>query len=205
MASHPARLLLFDLGGVVIEFSGPRELVGLVDTPLTEEEIGRRWGTDPHVSAFERGDIDAATFARRFCDHWRLPLTPEAFLVRLRGWSKRWLPGALELLTTLRASHRLACLSNSNPLHWERNLTVHRIQDHFEPCLASHELRALKPEAEIFAAAVARLGVPIDSITFFDDSPANVAGARAAGLDAHQVAGPEGTQRQLQSLGLWPT
>ena len=205
MALQPARLLLFDLGGVVIEFSGPRELVGLVDPPLTEAEIRSRWGTDPDVSAFERGDIDAATFARRFCEHWRLPLAPEAFLDRFRGWSKRWLPGAIELLTTLRASYRLACLSNSNPLHWERNLGVHRIQDHFEACLASHELRALKPEAEIFAAAVARLGVAIDDLTSPDDSPASVPGARAAGLEAHRVEGPEGTRRRLQSLGLWPT
>lgn len=195
-------VVLLDLGGVVIDFSGPAELVDLVDVPLDAAEIKRRWGVDPCVAAFERGDSDADEFARCFVARWRLDLAPAQFLARFTGWSRCWLPGALPLLDALRRRHRLACLSNSNPLHWERNLAVHRIAERFDLCLASHELRALKPEPQIFAAALARLGVAAGAVAFFDDSPANVAGARACGIDAHLVDGVADLHERLTALGL---
>lgn len=202
MSAPDYDVVLLDLGGVVIDFSGPVELVELVDEPLSEAEIKRRWGEDPCVVAFERGDSDAQTFARCFRERWRLELSSERFLERFTGWSKCWLPGAPELLDELRTRGRLACLSNSNPLHWERNHAVHRIHERFELCLASHELRALKPEPRIFASALDRLGVGAAGVVFFDDSPVNVAGARACGIDAHCVDGPEDLRARLTALGL---
>jgi len=195
-------VLLFDLGGVLIDFSGPAELADLLAAPPPVAEIKRRWGLDPCVAALERGASDPATFARCFLDAWGLQLSTERFLALFATWSKRWLPGAVQLLAELRPHYRLACLSNSNPLHWQRNYAVHRIHENFEVCLASHELRCLKPEPEIFAHALGRLGAPAERVVFFDDSQVNVAGARAVGIDAHHVEGVEALRRELIALGV---
>jgi FMN phosphatase YigB (HAD superfamily) len=42
MQRHP-KLLLFDLGGVLVEFSGFRDLRPLLRVPLSESEIRQQW------------------------------------------------------------------------------------------------------------------------------------------------------------------
>ena len=195
-------VVLLDLGGVVIDFSGPVELVELVAEPLTAAEIKRLWGEDPCVATLERGDSSGEEFARCFLERWQLDLAADEFLERFAGWTKRWLPGAQEVLAALRPRYHLACLSNSNPIHWQRNFAVHRIHEHFRTCLASHELHALKPEPEIFARALGRLGAKASEVVFFDDSPVNVEGARAFGIDAHRVDGPAELRDKLNELRL---
>jgi HAD superfamily hydrolase (TIGR01509 family) len=50
----------------------------------------------------------------------------------------------------------------------------------------SFEAEAMKPDRRIYDAAIQRAGVPADRIFFVDDREENVAGARAAGIDAVQ-------------------
>lgn len=48
----------------------------------------------------------------------------------------------------------------------------------------SYKLKLRKPQPEIYAVAVAGLGVPAHEILFVDDIAANIAAARAAGMHA---------------------
>lgn len=194
--------LLFDLGGVIIDFSGPVELLRWSPPETDLAAIKRRWVEDAAVRAFERGDLEADEFARRFLETWNFDLEPAEFLRQFTTWTQRVLPGATELLAELRPQVRLACLSNTNSLHWQRNLQIFRIDELFEQCLASHLLRMVKPDHEIFAHAVAALGAPAQRIAFFDDSPINVAGAERAGLAAYLVDGVDELRRTLRDLGL---
>lgn len=56
--------------------------------------------------------------------------------------------------------------------------------------LCSGRLGARKPAREAYVEALRRLGHPPGIALFLDDSPANVAGARDAGLQAAHVASP---------------
>ena len=121
---------------------------------------------------------------------WEVNLTPEQFLARFTTWARRVLPGAKELLTELRGRYRLAALSNSNELHWERNTHELRIIELFEFAMSSHEVGLCKPHPDIYKAAIDRANVSSpDAIVFFDDVAANVEAARSAGMRAHQVRG----------------
>jgi hypothetical protein len=58
-------LLLFDLGGVLLDFTGPKELGRLLREPISEPEIRARWGRCPHIRAFEIGALSPADSLRR--------------------------------------------------------------------------------------------------------------------------------------------
>ena len=70
---------------------------------------------------FEVGHLTPQQFAERFIATWDMAVPPLDFLQAFRVWTRGFLPGARELLATLRRRYRLACLSNSNAVHWERN------------------------------------------------------------------------------------
>jgi putative hydrolase of the HAD superfamily len=191
-------VLLFDLGGVLVEATGLAALKRLLPQ-ASEAEIAGRWYGSPVVGRFERGQIDTATFAREFIAEWSIVMAPEAFIEAFTGWVVGFYPGALELLARLRAQHTVACLSNTNAAHWAR---MGRDLDAFDHRIASHLVGHMKPEAAIYEAALQRLAVPARDVIFFDDLAANVAAAREAGMQAHQVRGLAETAAALQRLGM---
>jgi putative hydrolase of the HAD superfamily len=207
--SHPGagslkpELLLFDFGGVLVEFAGPKELGHHLRWPSTPETILKRWTECPHVDEFERGQLSPADWAARFIRDWDVNLSPEDFLTKFTTWSRRVLPGARELLEQLRGRYRLAALSNSNELHWERNTHELRIIELFEFAISSHQVGLCKPDPQIFEIAVERARVTSpDAIVFFDDLATNVDAAKAAGLRAYQVRGVNELRERLLTESL---
>ena len=99
MQRHP-ELLLFDLGGVLVEFSGFRDLRPLLRVPLSESEIRQQWIACPVVRAFEVGTLTPQQFAERFIAAWNIAVSPLDFLQAFRLWTRGFLPGARELLAT---------------------------------------------------------------------------------------------------------
>jgi glucose-1-phosphatase len=104
---HP-ELLLFDLGGVLVEFSGFRDLRPLLRVPMSESEIRQQWIACPIVRAFEVGYLTPQQFAERFIATWNMAVPPLDFLQAFRVWTRGFLPEARELLATLRR-RRFAC------------------------------------------------------------------------------------------------
>jgi putative hydrolase of the HAD superfamily len=191
-------LLLFDFGGVLVEFAGLTELGRYLRWSSTPEVILQRWVTCPHTDEFERGKLTPAAWADRFIRDWDVDLPRDDFLAKFTTWSRRVLPGAKELLEQLRTRYRLAALSNSNELHWERNTNELRIIELFEFAISSHQVGWCKPHADIYKAAIDRAKVSApDAIVFFDDLAANVEAAKAAGMRAYQVRGVDQLRQRL--------
>ncbi len=192
--------ILFDLGGVLVDWTGPQQLRRLLPA-MPEDEYAQRWRTCRATDRFERGELSPLEFARHFAADWGLSLAPDAMLDRYVEWLRGFYPGAQTLLAGLRQDARLACLSNTNAAHWE-SLTGQTIRAEFEMALASHELRLRKPQPEIFALALQRLGAAAHEVLYFDDLILNVEAARAAGMNAHHVVGLPAVRQHLAELGL---
>lgn len=190
-------VLLFDLGGVLVEFSGGRDLAALLRGKLSEYEVLERWGRCPHSEQFGLGKLSREEYGERFVKDWNLDLAPEDFLREFQSWSRRILPGAVDLLAALRPRFRLAALSNSNELHWERNSNVLGVTGLFEVAISSHQVGMCKPDPEIYRFALDRLDVSPEVVMFFDDAPANVDAAAALGMRAFQVDGVEAVRSRL--------
>jgi epoxide hydrolase-like predicted phosphatase len=190
-------VLLFDLGGVLVEFSGVRDLAALLRGRLSESEILERWSRCPYSEQFGLGKLSPQDFGEQFVRDWDIELSPEDFLREFQSWSRRLFPGAMELLTSLRPKFRLAALSNSNELHWKRNTNDLGVTGLFEVAISSHQIGMCKPDPKMYLTALDRLGASPDSVMFFDDVPANVKAASALGIHAFQVDGIEGVRSRL--------
>jgi glucose-1-phosphatase len=196
------KVLLFDLGGVLVETGGPGELLRLLGGSVAPEELRHRWLNSQTVARFETGCCTTEEFVSGFIAEWALRLQPDEFLTRFRAWVGAPYPGIPELLAGLRGRHALACLSNTNAVHWEKLLEMDGLQPVLERPFASHRLGLMKPRAEVYAHVVRELGCRPDEIAFFDDGPENVNGAAKAGLSAHLTAGPAQLRAALVKVGV---
>lgn len=86
-------LVLFDLGGVLIELSGVRAMLELTGIE-SDEELWRRWLTCRRVRRFASGGWSETEFAAGVVADWQLELSPAAFLEAFRDWPIGPLPGA---------------------------------------------------------------------------------------------------------------
>lgn len=192
----PVSVLLFDLGGVLVDYSGLEDLQPLLPEPMAQVDLLARWSACPHSLAYGAGQLTTDEFVARFRRDWGIALEPAPFLEAWDSWVRGWLPGAEALLDDLRPRFRLAALSNSNAAHWDRLARLGML-DAFDLALGSHQVGLRKPDPAIYSEALRRLDVPADVVLFFDDSRANVEAARALGMRATQVDGPEAVRRHL--------
>ena len=195
-------LLLFDLGGVVVDYVGFSEIQALLSEAVTPEELQERWRACG-AEGFETGHITPSQFAEALGSVLAINVPPDEFLRHFESWSVGFMPGAVELLAELRPHYRLAALSNSNELHWRRNAAV-GVPDEFEAAFSSHELHLRKPDRAIYEEALRRLDVPAANVVFFDDMQMNVEAALEVGMQAHRVVGVEGLRACMLENGYLP-
>ena len=95
-------------------------------------------------------------------------------------------------------------LSNTNPWHWDRQLTSAEGLERRFPALgrieqrhASHLLGEVKPDPAVYAAFEQATGYAPAALLFFDDQPKNVDGARAAGWSAELIDPAGDTAAQM--------
>jgi putative hydrolase of the HAD superfamily len=192
-------LLLFDLGGVLLESSAHANLKQLTNIDLDIADYRERWLRSPAVRRFESGSCPPQEFAAEFLAEWRIALSHEDFLAQFTGWAQGFYPGALDLLATLRANFRTACLSNSNELHWHK---FDGFEGVFDIALSSHRLGVIKPDDDAFVRALEICQVPAAEVMFFDDSLSNIHSARRLGMRAFQVEGLTALEDRLRAEGL---
>jgi glucose-1-phosphatase len=200
----PVDVVLFDLGGVLIELSGVPVMLELTGIE-TEDELWRRWLTCRWVRRFESGGCSETEFAAGVVADWQLELSPAAFLEAFRGWPVGPLPGSTELVAQTRASVSTGCFSNTNALHWRDLIGSWPLTGLFDHRFLSFELGLLKPDVAAFAQVAGMLKVPVGRVLFLDDNALNVAGAAAAGFQAIRVSGVDEARQRLAEAGVLAT
>jgi putative hydrolase of the HAD superfamily len=196
--------VVFDLGGVLAEVTGVprmRELTGIG----SDEALWHKWLTCDWVRRFERGGCSPAEFATGVVTDWALGVSAETFLDEFRGWLVGALPGAEQLVAQTRAVVRVACLSNTNRVHWEAGANQWPLVGMLDHTFLSFELGMVKPDREIFEHVVTVLATEPDRVLFLDDNELNVRQARQAGLAAERAVGVSGARRALVAAGVLPS
>lgn len=200
----PPDVILFDLGGVLVEWDAVEPLIALCRRPLGRDEARRFWLESPWVRAFESGSCDADAFAAGVVAELSLGCSPAEFLAAFTSWDRGPSPGALELLDELAPRFFLACLSNNNAIHWSRLRDEFGLGARFRRCYISYETGKFKPDAAAFHHVRADLGVTAERILFLDDNPECVRAARGTGMEAQEAHGVAGTRAILVARGLLP-
>jgi glucose-1-phosphatase len=199
------RVILFDVGGVLVEVTGIAAILEWLEHRMTAEDIWRLWFRSPAVRGFETGRIDPERFATELLVEMGLDMPIERFLEAFRSWPARLYPGALALVARIPPTYTRALLSNSNSLHWPHVMDELGLGAVFEHRFASHLTGRMKPDDDAFQHALESLGCTASQVFFLDDSEVNVAAARRLGLHAAQVRGATEAERALVRAGLIPT
>ena len=201
MTGARTELVLFDLGGVLIQPGGVapmRELSGIG----SDDELWARWLRCPWVSRLEAGQCTPEEFAAGVVEDWELDLEARAFLQEFGGWPEPPYAGALELVNEVRATVPAGFLSNMNAFQWAANYEAIPLTEAFDFRFLSFELGLVKPDRAIFDVVAARLPVARDRVLFLDDNAVNVDAAEAAGFAAVHVRGVGGARDALVSAGV---
>ena len=196
MGDH--KVILFDLGGVLVGSTGRVVLRELLPQ-LSDRQVLERWHRSRAVNLFERGQLSPRAFAHEFIMEWELPFSEAEFIDTFATWVTGLFCGAKTLVQSLRRRHYLACLSNTNSIHWA---CMGDVPELFDACFASHLTGFIKPDREAYAHVLRELQVTADAVYFFDDLVPNVMAARSVGINAFQVSGFADLEPVLCAEGL---
>ena len=125
--------------------------------------------------------------------------------------ARRAIPGAASILARLRAGVRIGVVSNNMLAEQQEKLRECALDRHVDALVVSEEVGIAKPDPAIFRVALERLGAaPSDALMVGDSWPADILGARAAGIPAvwfnpRRLAAPDAGARVPELRALQPT
>lgn len=175
------KLVLFDLGGVLLQLNDPISTFGL---DCSEVEFHQKWLLSPAVRAFERGAITAMQFASSITQEMALPYNAKIFLERFVAWPGLPFPDAVDLVERIPECYSCAVLSNTNSLHWQSLNIESNFGHRFERYFLSYETGLLKPDEYAFTNVINHYNCAPEQILFFDDNPLNITAAGELGMHA---------------------
>ncbi len=186
-----AKCFILDLGGVLIRLAEQPRLPCWAEYRLTWRELNRWWQESPRADSFERGRCSPRDFAHGLIRDFNLPVSSELVLREFREHVAGLFPEARQILLRLRNYGTLACLSNTNALHWRRMREEMNILDCFHHLFPSHWTEYRKPEKEAYMNVMKKLRLEPADTFFFDDTADNIQAAHRLGINAFQVDGIE--------------
>ncbi|WP_417692828.1 HAD family hydrolase [Roseibium sp.] len=196
--------VVFDVGNVLIEWDPIHLYQSLIPDAAEREDFLTRicsmeWNLQQDLG---RGWAEAV--AELSAEH------PEKAEL-IAAYSNRWhdmVPGAIdgtvEILEELKqADVPLYAITNFSSEKWQEATTrFDFLKTSFIDTVVSAEERIIKPDARIYEALLGRNALNAAACVFIDDSPKNVEGAKAVGLEALHFTSPEKLRRDLLDLGL---
>lgn len=186
----PPQNIVFDLGGVLLDFSEQRMLdVFFGGLPQADrDQAAAALFRSGLWRRMDRGDFDETGMVNEVC-----ALLPE----RLHGRVADMFPHTFEAMTPLPAcaliprlkarGQRVYLLSNSPYAFHREKFRIPHI-DQFDGVFVSCDVHALKPDPEIYRLFLEKFGLRAEDCLFIDDMPENIAGAQAAGMHGHCFA-----------------
>lgn len=202
-AAGPRPTLIFDLGGVLVDWD-PRHLM----TSVIPDPERREWFLE-HVASRDflhevdsgRPFPDAAADRARAHPDWADELT--AYAERWPETIRGSIPGTEQLLRDLHdAGAPLFALSN-----WPADTfwVAHQrfaVLEVFADIVVSGEVGLVKPDPAIYTLALDRFGRTAGECVFVDDRPDNVAAAASVGIEGVRFAGAD-LLREHPAVAAW--
>uniref|UniRef100_UPI003BAB77E7 HAD family hydrolase n=1 Tax=Stappia sp. TaxID=1870903 RepID=UPI003BAB77E7 len=195
--------VVFDFGNVLIEWD-PRHLYSrlfseteAVDHFLTEI-LPPSWNLEQ-----DRGRCFADGIAEALARH------PD-YEEEIRAWDTRWhemvpgpVDGSVSLLQDLKAAGvPLYAITNFSAEKYAECLERFPfLADSFRDTVVSAHEKLLKPDTRIYDVLLTRNALSPERTVFIDDSAANVAGARDAGMHAIHFTGADALRQALRDHG----
>lgn len=180
------RAIIFDFGKVLSALPDADAHTALVATAGVPDEIFEKhyWA---HRHAYDAGALNGETYWQSVAEGAGFPLTPETLAALHHHDSLMWgnlnEPMLKWAVALQHAGFKTAILSNMGEVNLAYMRRTFDWLAGFTHLTWSCELRMAKPDAAIYQHTLDRLGVAASEAMFIDDIPANIAAARALGID----------------------
>ena len=194
-------ILVFDLGGVLCQFSPSRRLAPLGEaSDVAPDEVRQLLEDCRLIHLADRGHLDqdgefrlATSVLGLDCDYstyrslWCSALEPNGDVIALAR--------------TLHERHRMAILTNNGPVLLDAlSHDLQMVAQEFDDLFVSAMFGAIKPAEDVFRGVERSLGVPPERLILIDDSQANVAGAERRGWRGIQFTSAPALVGDLQMM-----
>jgi putative hydrolase of the HAD superfamily len=193
------RNVIFDAGGVLLEWNPPQVIAQIYPDPQVQAQIREYMFEHPDWHEYDRGTISESSAPAHFAKLSGRSPEEVRELLRATAESLRPIEGTMRLLDDLAAAGvHLYLLSNMPEATFNILLKKHAFLSHFRHHVISGKILLLKPEPAIYQHLVEATGiVPAESV-FIDDLPRNVIAARESGLHAIQFTTPDACRAELR-------
>lgn len=193
---------LFDMGNVLVHFSHPlmcqqiAEVCGGSTDEVRQLLFDQQWQME-----LERGELTESEFHQRLERHFRRPIDfPKLIWAASDIFSLN--ASIVPVLQALkRQSKRLVLLSNTSQSHIEFVRQQYDFLSVFDDLVLSCEVGAMKPQPEIFQAALRKIECPPERCFYTDDIAPYIETARTFGLQAEVFTTTESLVQQLALRG----
>ena len=194
------RYIFFDLGNVLLPFDHSIAIRNLATLASADEADIKRVVFDSGLQFdYEAGKVSSEEFCNSFCQELNVQVEQSQIMTAASDMF-RLNVSIVPIVGQLRATcHRIGILSNTCEAHW--NFVTNRftiIGQYFSDRILSYEEKSMKPDADIYKAAIELAGVQPEEIFFTDDLEANVEGAKSVGIDAVQYTSSRELAEQLR-------
>lgn len=198
------RAVIFDVGKVLFEWD-PRYLYErLIEDDQALEAFLANVVTREWHFQHDAGRPFAETSAELSAEYPEHAELIHAWGPRFNDTVPHAIPGMLEIVRELDAAGvPLFAITNFSGEFWVDWVSQHaEIFDRFRDVVVSGDEKLVKPDPAIYALALKRFGLEGPDAVFIDDSPANVAGANAAGIHGVLFTNAADFRAELVRLGL---
>jgi putative hydrolase of the HAD superfamily len=194
------RNVVFDVGGVLLEWNPPSVIAGLYPDPATQALIRQQMFEHADWLEFDRGTYSEDAAAEHFAKTSGLTSDETRALIRATRESLLPIEGTVKLVEDLAdAGVHLYLLSNMPVSTFEYLVQKHRFFSHFKHLVISGAILLVKPEPAIYKHLVDQTGiVPAESV-FIDDLLKNIVAARECGFHAIQFSDAASCREQLRA------
>ena len=196
--------VLFDMNDVLCRYDKGARILSLANSSRREPSFieAAIWRSG-YEDLGDAGALDADEYLAGFGERIGYALTLDQWVAAMKA-AVTPLPEILALAARTGREAPIALLTNNNLLvAREINAFFPELRPVFgDSICVSAEFQARKPDPEVYRRCLERLGMQAEATLFVDDSPKNVAGAKAAKLKGHCYTTPDALARELEGYGL---
>ena len=199
--NRPIRNVIFDLGGVLLEWNADKILAGLYRDPQLRALIKREVFQHADWLALDKGMLEEEAAVRLFQQRTGRPLAEMNVLMDAVRESLVLMPATFALLEELeKEGMNLYCISNMQTAVFAYLQKRYDFWSKFKGLVISASVKMIKPDAEIFEHLLSLHRLDPSETLFIDDHPPNIEGARQLKLHALLFEGADDCRSRLQQL-----
>jgi FMN phosphatase YigB (HAD superfamily) len=205
VAERKFKAIIFDIGRVPVRLDIQRVQHGLANgLAISPDELWTAIQKDPLWNDWQEGRVSARDWHLHLSSKLKLPLSFEKFT---DIWNSTLDPEPIhgdEFFGSLAKHHRLALLSNTDPIHVAYLERTYSFFEYFPPerRIYSCKVGVSKPNPGIYLAGLKACKATAQEAVYIDDLSANVDAAKRLGMEGIEYRDPAQLEQDFENLGI---